>query len=202
MAARTKVRLPRKARGCATERLRRLWLVEQRLELWTIGHSTRKAEEFVALLAENRIKLLADVRRFPGSRRYPHFNGENLRAFLAHRGIAYEHYNDLGGRRATLKDSPNTAWRNEAFRGYADHMMSKEFARAAASLMALAMEKRTAVMCAESLWWQCHRALVADWAKARGVKVWHIMAPGKVEEHPYTSAAQIIEGQLSYRGIV
>lgn len=176
--------------------------MEHTTELWTIGHSTRSAEEFAALLTKNRIELLADVRRFPGSRRYPHFNGETLRASLAQHGIGYEHFPDLGGRRAALKESPNTAWRNEAFRGYADYMMTDEFARAATRLLELAAEKRTAVMCAESLWWQCHRALVADWAKARAVKVWHILAAGKVEEHPYTSAATIIDGQLSYRGII
>lgn len=171
-------------------------------ELCTIGHSTRSAEEFAALLIESRIEVLADVRRFPGSRRYPHFNGENLRAFLSQHGITYEHFPELGGRRAPLKDSPNTAWRNAAFRGYADYMMTDEFAKAAARLLEITAEKRTAVMCAEALWWQCHRALVADYAKARGVKVSHILGHRKVEEHPYTSAAQIINGQLSYRGIL
>jgi uncharacterized protein (DUF488 family) len=177
-------------------------LVMEQAELWTIGHSTRSAEEFAALLQENRIEVLADVRRFPGSRRYPHFNGENLRAFLSQHGITYEHFPDLGGRRAPLKDSPNTAWRNAAFRGYADYMMTEDFTSAAARLLEMAAQKRTAVMCAESLWWQCHRALVADYAKARGVKVSHILGHRKVEEHPYTSAAQIIDGQLSYRGIL
>jgi len=176
--------------------------MEQARELWTIGHSTRSAEEFAALLQENRIELLADVRRFPGSRRYPHFNGENLRTFLSQHAIAYEHFEELGGRRNPLKDSPNTAWRNAAFRGYADYMMTGEFAKAAVRLLEIAAEKRTAVMCAEALWWQCHRALVADYAKARGVKVLHILGPRKVEEHPYTSVAQIIDGQLSYRGIL
>jgi uncharacterized protein (DUF488 family) len=171
-------------------------------ELWTIGHSTRSAEEFATLLKDHRIQLLADVRRFPGSRRYPQFNGENLRPFLSQHGIAYEHFPELGGRRTARKDSPNTAWRNEAFRGYADYMMTEEFTSAATRLLELATEQRTAVMCAESLWWQCHRALIADYGKVRGVKVWHILGRGKTEEHPYTSAARVVNGQLSYRGIL
>jgi uncharacterized protein (DUF488 family) len=171
-------------------------------ELWTIGHSTRSAEEFAALLKDNRIEVLADVRRFPGSRRYPHFNGENLRGFLSQHAIVYEHLPELGGRRTARKDSPNTAWHNEAFRGYADYMMTDEFTSAATRLLDLAAGRRTAVMCAESLWWQCHRALIADYAKVGGVKVWHILGRGKTEEHPYTSAASIVDGQLSYRGIL
>jgi uncharacterized protein (DUF488 family) len=175
--------------------------MEQR-ELSTIGHSTRSAEDFVALLKENRIQVLADVRRFPASRRYPHFNAENLRALFSQHSIEYEHFPDLGGRRTALKDSPNTAWRNEAFRGYADYMMTEDFTRAAHRLLDIAAHRRTAVMCAESLWWQCHRALVADYAKVRGVKVLHILGRGKIEEHPYTSAARVVDGQLSYRGIL
>lgn len=174
----------------------------QHPELWTIGHSTRSGEDFVELLRANSVQTLVDVRRFPGSRRYPHFNAEALREVLARNGIRYEHFPDLGGRRTALKDSPNTAWRNEAFRGYADYMMTQEFSRAMTRLLEIAAQKRTAVMCAESLWWQCHRALIADYAKARGIKVWHILARGKVEEHPYTSAARIVDGQLSYRGIL
>ena len=171
-------------------------------ELWTIGHSTRSAEDFVALLEENEVKGLVDVRRFSGSRRFPHFNREKLDPFLKEHGIEYVHFEDLGGRRTPRKDSPNTAWRNEAFRGYADYMMTPEFAAAIKRLLGLAADCRTTVMCAELLWWQCHRALIAACAKARGVKVWHILGPGKLEEHPYTSAAQIVNGQLSYRGIL
>jgi uncharacterized protein (DUF488 family) len=171
-------------------------------ELWTIGHSTRSAEDFAALLGENEIKLIVDVRRYPGSRRYPHFNAENLRVHLKRQEIDYLHFEDLGGRRTARNDSPNTAWRNEAFRGYADYMMSDEFASAMERLFDAASERRAAVMCAESLWWQCHRALIADYAKVGGVKVWHILGPNKVEEHPYTSAARVVEGELSYRGIL
>jgi uncharacterized protein (DUF488 family) len=173
-----------------------------RVEFWTIGHSTRSAEDLAAPLIEHQIALLVDVRRFPGARRYPHFNRENMETFLRTKRIEYRHFPELGGRRPALKDSPNTAWRNEAFRGYADYMMSSEFEEAMERLLALAREKRLAVMCAESLWWQCHRALISDYAKAQAVRVWHIMGPGKVEEHPYTSAANLVEGRLSYRGIL
>jgi uncharacterized protein (DUF488 family) len=174
--------------------------VEQ--ELWTIGHSTRSAEEFCALLQQHAIEVLADVRLLPGSRRYPHFNAENLARTLREKGIDYVHFPDLGGRRKPRKDSPNVAWRNEAFRGYADYMMTPQFAEAMERLMALAGGKHTAIMCAESLWWQCHRALISDYAKVRGVKIWHIIGAKKVEEHPYTSAAQIVNGELSYGDLV
>jgi uncharacterized protein (DUF488 family) len=168
------------------------------LEVWTIGHSTRSAEEFVALLREHRIEVLADVRLLPGSRRHPHFNAEQLAAFLAQHGIDYMHFAELGGRRKPRKDSPNVAWRHEAFRGYADYMMTVPFAEAVERLSSLAKSRRVAIMCAEALWWQCHRALISDYLKVRGANVWHILAPGKVEEHPYTSAARIVSGQLSY----
>lgn len=171
-------------------------------QLWTIGHSTRSFADFKALLSENGIAFLADVRRFPFSRRYPHFNGSELQTALASCGFAYRHFPDLGGRRPARKDSPNTAWRNESFRGYADYMGCAPFEGAMAELLTLAAQTRTAIMCAEALWWQCHRALIADYVKVRGWQVCHILSPGKVEDHPYTSAAKIIDGQLSYRGIL
>ena len=171
-------------------------------QFWTIGHSTRSAEEFCALLQEHSIEVLADVRLLPGSRRYPHFNAENLALILREKGIDYVHFPDLGGRRKPRKDSPNVAWRNESFRGYADYMMTPEFAQAMQRLRAMAAGQRTAIMCAESLWWQCHRGLISDYAKVRGVKVWHILGANKMEEHPYTSAAQIVNGELSYGDLV
>ena len=171
-------------------------------DLWTIGHSTRSAEEFCGLLQQYSIEVLADVRLLPGSRRYPHFNAEHLARTLRENGIDYVHFPDLGGRRKPKKDSPNVAWRNESFRGYADYMMTPGFAQAMQRLLTLAAEKRAAIMCAESLWWQCHRALISDYAKVRGVKVWHIVGARKVEEHPYTSAAQIVNGELSYGDLV
>ena len=167
--------------------------------LWTIGHSTHSIAAFLGILRAHHIEALADVRLMPGSKRYPHFNRETLSASLQKIDIRYAHLPELGGRRKPRPDSPNTAWRNEAFRGYADHMEGPEFLRGIDTLQKLAVEKRAAVMCAEAVWWQCHRALISDWLKVRGVEVLHILSENKVEPHPYTSAAQIIDGQLSYR---
>jgi uncharacterized protein (DUF488 family) len=169
--------------------------------IWTIGHSTRGIEEFIALLRENKINALADVRLLPGSGRYPHFNAEALRESLGQNQIVYEHFPELGGRRKPRADSPNRAWRNDAFRGYADYMETKEFAAGIQRLKKLAeTQGATAVMCAEAVWWQCHRSLISDYLKVRGVEVRHILAKGKVQEHPYTSAATLVNGKLSYAG--
>ena len=172
---------------------------EERPTIWTIGHSTRNIEEFLALLSAQKIQTLADVRQFPGSRRYPHFGQQQLAASLAGRSIEYRHFPELGGRRRVRPDSPNTAWRNAAFRGYADYMDTPEFGRAIADLCTLARAKRTAIMCAEAVWWRCHRSLISDFLKAQGWLVLHILARGKTEKHPFTSAASIIDGKLSYR---
>ena len=166
--------------------------------LWTIGHSTRSSEQFMDLLVSQKIDLLADVRRFPGSRRLPHFNQENLSESLAGAGIEYLHFPELGGRRRARADSPNTAWRNEAFRGYADFMMTAEFHAGIERLLNVARQKRTAIMCAEALWWQCHRSLIADYLKAAGHNVIHILSGTKTEAHPFTSAARMVNGKLSY----
>ena len=168
------------------------------MQLWTVGHSNRSIEQFIELLTSQQIQLLADVRRFPGSRRQPHFSQENLSKSLADAGIDYVHFPELGGRRKALPDSPNNAWRNEAFRGYADFMMTPEFRGGIDRLLKIANEKRTAIMCAEALWWQCHRSLIADYLKAAGHTVIHILGANKVEEHPFTSAARMINGKLSY----
>jgi len=167
--------------------------------LWTLGHSTRSAEELLALLAGEHIEALADVRRFPGSRKYPHFNADALARTLRAAKIAYEPFPELGGRRKPLPDSPHTAWRNDAFRGYADYMQTPEFAAGVARLSALALAKRTAIMCSEAVWWRCHRGLIADWFKVRGVRVLHILDARHVVEHPYTSAAHVENGELDYR---
>jgi len=167
-------------------------------EIWTIGHSTRTAEEFLALLDSFGIVQLADIRNFPGSRKYPHFNKEVLEKTLPAHGILYAHLKALGGRRRPKKDSRNTAWRSEAFRGYADYMETADFVAAAEALERLAREARTAYMCSEAVWWRCHRALVSDWLKQRGWTVMHIMGEGKSVEHPYTSAAKIVDGRLDY----
>lgn len=170
--------------------------------IWTIGHSTRKIEDFIGLLKEHRISALADVRRYPGSRRHPQFGQEQLAAALRQEGIEYVHFPELGGRRHARPDSPNTAWRNEAFRGYADYMMTPEFLAGLERLRTLSRENRTAIMCAEALWWQCHRGLVADFLKAEGEQVLHIVGPEKLEEHPFTSAARIVGGRLTYADLL
>ncbi|HUL73734.1 MAG TPA: DUF488 domain-containing protein [Vicinamibacterales bacterium] len=168
------------------------------IHLWTIGHSTRTIEDFIALLTEYGIESLADVRQFPGSRRYPQFGQRALDESLSRAGIAYEHVPELGGRRRPRPDSPNTAWRHEAFRGYADYMMTDQFRAGVVRLLDLARRRRTAFMCAEAVWWQCHRGLIADYLKAAGHDVVHILGPGKTEAHPFTSAARIVDGALSY----
>ena len=166
--------------------------------IWTIGHSTRTLEEFLALLAAFRIEAIADVRRFPGSRRCPQFARDTLAAGLPVHGVGYAWFPQLGGRRRTRPDSPNTAWRNAAFRGYADHLASTEFAEGLAALLAFAARQRTAVMCAEAVWWRCHRSIIADVLKQRGIEVIHILDLQHGVVHPWTSAAHIENGELSY----
>src|SRR5262245_45006896 len=170
--------------------------------IWTVGHSTLSIDEFLAVLASFEIEILVDVRSFPGSRRYPQFNKENLRASLSAAGIDYIHLPELGGRRKTRPDSENVAWRNESFRGYADYMETEAFREGIERLMKSARVRRTAIMCAEAVWWRCHRSLIADYLKAIAVTVTHILGEGKSDEHPYTSAAQIVKGKLSYRGVL
>ena len=168
--------------------------------IWTIGHSTRDIDIFISLLEENGIKLLADVRSLPGSKRYPQFNREALAESLNAHGIRYEHFPELGGRRKSKPDSCNTAWRNASFRGYADYMETEEFHKGIERLLALAREAGpTAIMCAEAVWWRCHRSLISDYLKARGIDVMHILDANKVEPHPFTSAAHIVDGKLSYK---
>ncbi len=168
--------------------------------MWTIGHSTLPIEEFIPLLTGNGIEVLADVRRFPGSRRHPQFGAEALSAELDDAGIRYEAFPDLGGRRDPRPDSVNLAWRNASFRGYADYMETPEFREAIERLLAIARVQRTAVMCAEAVWWRCHRGLIADYLKAAGHEVLHIGGNGVASPHPYTSAARIVDGRLSYAG--
>ena len=167
--------------------------------IWTIGHSTREIEFFISLLEENGIKLLSDVRSWPGSKRYPQFNREALAESLKAHEIRYEHFPELGGRRKPKPDSRNTAWRNASFRGYADYMETEEFHKGVERLLALAGEAGlAAIMCAEAVWWRCHRSLISDYLKVRGVEVMHIINTNKTELHPYTSAARIVNGELSY----
>ena len=170
--------------------------------VWTVGHSTHSAEEFNKILKANGIESLVDVRSFPGSRRYPQFNKHELAESLRVAGIQYYHLPNLGGRRRPLSNSRNKAWRNSSFRAYADHMESEEFREGTAQLLTLAAAKPTSIMCAEALWWRCHRGLIADYLKAHGARVMHIMNETHQEPHPYTSAAQILNGELSYEGTV
>ena len=172
------------------------------LSIWTIGHSTLSIENFLGSLNSFEIQLLADVRSFPGSRRYPHFNKENLSKALADTGIRYEHFRELGGRRRPRPDSINMAWRNESFRGYADYMETAEFRAGVERLIGFASNQRVAIMCSEAVWWRCHRSMISDFLKVKGIDVVHIMGEGKSEPHPFTSAARVVDGELSYRGVL
>jgi uncharacterized protein (DUF488 family) len=170
------------------------------MRIWTIGHSTRSIDTFISLLKANEIKVLVDVRTWPGSKRYPQFNKEKLLDSLGKAGIRYEHFPELGGRRKAKPDSKNTAWRNESFRGYADYMETEEFDKGVKRILDLAAEAGpTSIMCAEAVWWRCHRSLISDYLKARDIEVLHIVDANKTEPHPYTSAARIVDGKPSYR---
>ena len=166
--------------------------------LWTIGHSTRSFEEFLALLEEYRIRLLADVRHFPGSRRLPWTAKVSLARALSDRSIAYEHFEDLGGFRKASHDSTNTAWHNSGFRGYADYMDTPEFSAALDRLIAVSRDRRTAIMCAEALPWKCHRWLLSDALVARGIRVLHILASGKTQDHRLTTFARVHGTRVAY----
>ena len=168
--------------------------------LWTIGHSTRPLDQFLALLRQYEIEALADVRRFPTSRRHPQFNEAALRQTLEEQGIEYLWLPKLGGRRPTKRDSPNTAWRNASFRGYADYLTTPEFSAGLDDLLALAQRRRTAIMCAEVVWWRCHRAIISDVLLSRGWQVIHILDEHKSSTHKYSAAARIVDGQLTYAG--
>ena len=153
----------------------------------------------MAALEANGIKLIVDVRKLPGSKRYPQFNKDALAHSLGEHGVRYEHFPELGGRRKPKPDSTNTAWRNESFRGYADYMETEEFRAGLGRLVGLAKKcGPAAVMCAEAVWWRCHRALISDFLKARGIEVTHIADAKKTEPHPFTSAARIVDGSLTY----
>ncbi len=166
--------------------------------IYTIGHSTQMLSDFIGMLKSFEIQVLADIRHYPGSRKYPHFNKENLKKELPENGIEYLHLEALGGRRKTVQNSKNTRWRNASFRGYADYMETDGFKEGIAELQALSSIKTTAYMCSEAVWWRCHRSIVSDWLKAKGWKVLHITANDKATEHPYTSAARVVDNQVYY----
>lgn len=166
--------------------------------IYTIGHSTRSLEEFLNMLQSFDIKILADIRSLPGSRKYPQFNKENLNVSLENVGIQYMHLANLGGRRKVKKDSKNNRWNNVSFKGYADYMETEEFKNAIVKLEHIALDQPTAYMCSEAVWWKCHRSMVSDYLKAKGWTVLHIMAIQKVQEHKYTSPARIVDGNVLY----
>lgn len=166
--------------------------------LWTIGHSSRPWPEFVQMLAQARIDVLADVRRFAGSRHNPQYSRDAMPAALAEVGVRYWPLPALGGRRKAAPDSPNTAWRVAAFRAYADHLASAEYCQARDALTQQAQQQRVCVMCAEAVWWRCHRRIIADDFTARGWAVWHLMAPGKCVPHPLNADAVLRNGVLCY----
>ena len=168
----------------------------------TIGHSTRSLSEFVALLQAHSVVQLADVRRMPKSARHPQFVKEALEASLGLQGIRYRHFPDLGGMRKPRPDSINTALRNESFRGYADHMQSAAFRTALLDLLLFSEVAITAVMCAEAVWWHCHRKLLSDVLLVRGVQVRHILSTAAPKVHELSEFAREVSGEVSYPGLL
>ena len=169
--------------------------------VFTIGHSTRTLEEFITVLKAHQIDVLFDIRAFPMSRRLPHFNRESFEAEFPKHGIEYRWQKELGGRRKkTLKDSPNIALRSDSFRNYADHMLTEEFQAAANAIADLAVTRRVVIMCAERLYFNCHRMMVSDYFVAHGHEVLHIDSEKPPKPHKLMQEARMIEGQLIYRG--
>jgi uncharacterized protein (DUF488 family) len=171
--------------------------------IWTIGHSTRTFDEFLALLRANGISRLADIRTIPQSRRHPHFGRAPLDERLKQEAIEYRHFSELGGLRKPRQDSPNGAWQHQAFRGYADHMLTTEFSRAVDALLEFGALRPVTVMCAEAVWWRCHRMLLADALLGRGVDVQHILSTARTQPHRLTPFARIdADGRVSYPGLI
>lgn len=168
--------------------------------VWTVGHSTRQADDFVAVLTAYEIELVADVRRFPGSRHSPQFASAQLEETLAAAGIAYHWFPALGGRRRPDRASANVGWRHPAFRAYADHVATEEFAEGLFELLMLAHGLRTAVMCAELLWWRCHRRIIADVLVSLDIPVVHIRDREHAEHHHLMLPARVVRGRLTYGG--
>jgi len=166
--------------------------------IWTVGHSVRPLDEFLAVLAAHEIELVADVRRFPGSRRLPHYAAPALEASLAAHGVAYRWLPALGGRRRPAPASPNDGWRHPAFRAYADYAATEPFAEGLFELLMAAQGLRTAVMCAEAVWWRCHRRIIADVLVSLGVPVVHIRDARAAEPHRLAPPARIVGGRLTY----
>jgi uncharacterized protein (DUF488 family) len=168
--------------------------------VWTVGHSTHPLEAFVALVRAHGVTVIADVRKIPNSRRHPQFNVETLPHSLEVAGLGYVHLGGLGGLRRERPDSINRAWKNPSFRAYADYMQTDEFARELDGLIALAARQRVAIMCAEAVWWRCHRSLIADALVARREPVLHILSPARAEPHALREFARVDNGRVSYPG--
>jgi uncharacterized protein (DUF488 family) len=171
------------------------------MRIYTVGHSTRSLEELIALLQEHGIEVLADIRSFPSSQRFPHFHKDSLSQQLPKAGIAYHWLGRaLGGyRKQDDPNSPHSALRSRGLRNYADHMSSEEFRAGIDQLIGLASEKAVAIMCAERLWWRCHRSLTSDYLTAcRDSEVLHILEPGKIEPHRQNRCARLVAGDLLY----
>jgi uncharacterized protein (DUF488 family) len=166
--------------------------------IWSVGHGARPLGDFLVTLSDALVELVADVRSFPGSRRHPQFGSAALAATLAEDRIAYVHLPGLGGRRTDRGGSAHVALRVAAFRAYADHLATAEFAHDYARLAQLASTKRVAFMCAETLWWRCHRRILADRLIVDGWEVMHLLAPAKSEAHVVWDAARVVEGRLVY----
>lgn len=169
--------------------------------VYTIGHSTRSIDEFLSLLAEYEISRLGDIRTVPRSRRLPHFSIDALAAKLPQAGVAYRHFPGLGGLRKPSRESLNTAWRHPSFRGYADYMQTSAFETALGEFLEYTTDGRGVMMCAEGVWWRCHRQLVADALVARGIEVRHILSATSAPVHTMTAFGRIEGGRISYPGI-
>lgn len=169
--------------------------------LYTVGHSTRTLDDLIETLRAHEIQTLVDIRAFPASRRLPQFNRESLEKSLPEAGIRYVWMKALGGyRKKILPESPHIALRNDSFRNYADYMLTPEFEKAADELVALAEQSRTAYMCAERVYFHCHRMLVSDWLVGHGHEVLHIDGAGPVKPHKMIAEAEVVDGKLIYRG--
>jgi uncharacterized protein (DUF488 family) len=166
--------------------------------LYTVGHSTRSLETFADLLKHHGVRAIADVRRFPKSRKYPHFNDDALAVSLPELGLQYTPIPLLGGRRRAGSDSPNTGWRNESFRGYADYTMTPPFAQGLEQLLTLAAQTPTAMMCAEAVPWRCHRSLIADAALVRGWRVLDVVGEAEAKPHKLTPFARVEGTRITY----
>jgi uncharacterized protein (DUF488 family) len=168
----------------------------------TVGHSSHSAEAFLTLLRSHDIRQIADVRLIPKSRRHPQFSDRELPAWLSDSGISYRHFRDLGGRRRPVRNSVNTGWQVEAFRGYADYMQTPTFEAAISALLAFAGQGRTAVMCAEAVWWQCHRRLLADFLTVRGIPILHVLPSGPAKPHELSEFARVGATGVTYPGLL